>query len=91
MVLDTLRNIEYDEETFNLLKNNLIITYINRQERNGAQNDAWLYNYLSFDLDYLDDLEDIKKLNLDEMKKYIEKIDFTNYLSVRRIKKEENV
>ena len=32
-----------------------------------------------------------KKLNLDEMKKYIEKIDFTNYLSVRRIKKEENV
>ncbi len=91
MILDTINNIDYDEESFELIKNNLIITFINRQEQNSFQNDSWLDNYLSYDLDYLENIEDIKRENVKEMKEVLDKVDFSNYLVVKRMKKEENV
>ena len=91
MILDTLNNIDYDEERFELIKNNLIISFINKQEQVGFQNNSWLENYTIYGLDYLDDIDDIKKENIKEMKEVLEKIDFTNYLVIKRVKKEDNV
>lgn len=91
MILETLNNIDYDEENFEIIKNNLIISFINKQEQNSFQNNSWLDNYLIYDLDYLDSIDDIKKENTKEMKEVLEKIDFSNYLVVKRVKKEENV
>jgi len=91
MILNTINNIDYDKELFEIIRNNLILSFINKEEKAGFQINSWLENYLEYDLDYVDTLEDIKKDNIKDMKETLNKIDFSNYLVVRRMKKERNV
>lgn len=91
MILNTINNINYDKELFEIIRNNLILSFINKEEKAGFQISSWLENYLEYDLDYVDTLEDIKKDNIKDMKETLNKIDFSNYLVVRRMKKERNV
>lgn len=91
MIMDTLKRVDCDEERFEMMKNNIIIAFINKSEQNSFKNISWLDNYIMYDLDYLDNLEELKAENVEDMKRMIGELDFSNYLVVKRVKKEENV
>ena len=91
MIMDTLKRVDCDKEKFEMMKNNIIIAFINKSEQNSFKNISWLDNYIMYDLDYLDNLEELKVENVEDMKRMIGELDFSNYLVVKRVKKEENV
>ena len=86
MILRTLNNLEYDKESFRIWKNNLLIDYITICDNIFFENRTMLANYYAYNIDYLENIEDIKRLNLEEGIKLLNKLEFNNYLSIKRVK-----
>lgn len=86
LILNTIDNLEYDEHSFKIWKNNLLIDYITVCDNNFFENRTMLTNYYAYNIDYLEDIEDIKSLNLEEGIKLINNLEFNNYLTIKRVK-----
>ena len=79
MIMNKLDNLEFDEESFKVWKNTEIITMINKHETFTNIVSDYIENVNLYDYYSYDDLDFIKDLSLDECKKMINRLDFTNY------------
>jgi len=84
-IIDTLNNLEYDEEDFNTWKNHRIINTINKMEEVSYKINNFMNNYNFYGYEDYDDLEFIKSLNFKECKDMISNIDFSNICVIRNI------
>jgi len=78
LLLDKMNNLEFTEDDFIKWKNKEIISKINGLENYNEivrdyMDNVYLYDYYNYD-----DIKFIKKLNLDECIKYIDKLDLSN-------------
>ena len=87
-IISTINNIKYNKEDFIVWNNNNIISYINGDEGIYFKNYLILDSLINYNCDYLETLEDIKKYNLEEAIDLFNKLEFNNYLEIRRIKGE---
>ena len=79
VLIDKINNLEYDKEQFKVWQNTEIISMINKHEHfpnivNDYLDNVTLYDYYSYD-----DLDFIKSLSIEECKKFISKLDLSNY------------
>ncbi len=91
LILETINNPSYDREAFETIKNNQLINYINKMEKPIYEIYTWIDNYFVLGIDYIDTIKDVEGDNIEDMKKYISSLDFTNYLEVRRKKSKKDV
>lgn len=91
MVFDELNNLKnLSEEKFELDKNSSIINLILRDENIYSKIFPFIENVITYNYPYLDEVEDVLRLNYKEYVKYINKLDFSNYIEliVKNKKKE---
>ena len=79
---EALNNFQDKKEEFELYKKSLIAEIAVRPERIGSVMGPFMENVIAFDLPYQDNIELIQSLNYQEFKKYIKRLDFTNYAVV---------
>ncbi len=79
LLLDKMNNLVFDEDVFNNWKNKQILTKINDFENNSTAIRDYMDNVYLYDYYKYDDVNFIKSLNLEECKKMIGKLDFSNY------------
>lgn len=85
-VQDIIKNKPINEEEFKIWKNNVIISIILREEHPGKMIAPFLDNILTFHYDKPDTVEDVNSLNIEELREFINRIDFGEYCIVSRIK-----
>lgn len=80
-IFDCIKSLDsFDEEKFNINKKNTIIRLILRDENIFSMIFPFIDNIVYFDYPYLDSVEDVYKLNFSDYKKYINDLDFSNYV-----------
>lgn len=87
-VQDIIKNKPINEEEFKIWKNNVIIAIILREEHPGKMIGPFLDNILTFHYDKPDTVEDVNSLNIEELKEFLNRIDFSEYCIISRIKEE---
>lgn len=70
---------EFDSEVFELKKNNSILRIILRDEDIYSMVSSFISNLMTFNYPYQDTVNDIEKLNVDDCKKILSSLDFSNY------------
>ena len=79
-VINTIKNIDnFDEELFNLDKDETIIHLILRDDSLAETISPLIGNIVYYDYPYLDEISDTDRLTFDTFKKVIKNIDFSNY------------
>jgi predicted Zn-dependent peptidase len=86
---DRLKEPIFSEDNFNRWKNNLIIERINSMEKVGFLRKNFIDNLLKYNYKSVDTLDFIKSFNLDECKKLLGNLNFTDYSIVKNIVKED--
>ena len=69
----------FDEEKFELDKNNCIISMILRDENIFKTIIPFVNNIVDFNYPYVDTVEDIEAFNFEEFKDMIKELDFSHY------------
>ncbi|MCX4364303.1 MAG: insulinase family protein [Bacilli bacterium] len=87
-VQDIITKKPINEEEFKIWKNNVIISIILREEHPGKMLSPFLDNILTFHYEHSDTVEDINSLNIEELKEYLNRIDFSEYCIISRLKEE---
>lgn len=88
-VQEIIDNKPINEEEFSIWKNNIIISVLLREEHPGKMIGPFLDNILTFKYDKPDTIEDVNSLNVTELREFLNRLDFSEYSIVSRIK--ENV
>lgn len=82
---DTLHNLVYDPEWFQLYVNQLKMTVGLRKDSINSITGSFIQNVLSFNYEKLDEVDVLEKFNLEECKSFYNNIDFSNKTIVRII------
>ncbi len=85
-VQDIINNKPINEEEFYIWKNNVLISIILREEHPKKMIGPFLDNILTFNYDKPDTIEDVNSLNLDELREFLNRIDFREYCIISRRK-----
>ena len=91
MVFDELKNLnDLSREKFELDKNTSIINLVLRDESIYNKIFPFIENVITYNYPYLDEVEDVLRLNYKDYVKNISKLDFSNYIEliVKNKKKE---
>ena len=79
-IINTIEEMNsFDEEKFELDKNNCIISMILRDENIFKTIIPFVNNIVDFDYPYVDTVEDIEAFNFEEFKDMIKELDFSHY------------
>ena len=78
LILDKMKNLEFDKELFKIWKNKHIITQINSLENFNSVVRDYMDNIYLYNLYDYDDIDFVKDLSIDECNKLINKLDFSN-------------
>ncbi len=79
LLFDKMNNLEYNDNSFKIWKDRQIIHMINSLEKFTNVVRDYMDNVYLYDLYMFDDIKFIKKLNIDECRKLIGGLDFSNY------------
>ena len=90
LLFDKLNNLEYDEQLFEQWKNKQIIAKVNSLEEFSNAVKDYMDNVYLYGLYQFDDIDFVRKLNIEECKKLMSKLDTTNYSVIICRKGEEN-
>lgn len=85
-VQEIIKNKPINEEEFKIWKNNVIISIILREEHPGKMIGPFLDNILTFKYEKIDTVEDVNSLNVEELREFLNRIDFSEYCIISRIK-----
>lgn len=85
-VQEIISNKPINEEEFKIWKNNVIISIILREEHPGKMISPFLDNILTFHYEKPDTIEDVNSLNVVELKEFLNRLDFSEYCIISRIK-----
>lgn len=86
LIFDTLGNIKFDKEMFDIWKNKCIINYLVKSDQLSFILNNYYENITEYDYDGLDTLEEVEELNIEECKKMIKELDFSNYCKIVQTK-----
>ena len=88
IIMDKMNKLSHDETSFKMFLNRVLINSINAFESISNVAGSYISNLRSCNYDEVDDIKVIKKLNYNECMELINRLDFSNYCIVKRIKGE---
>ena len=88
IILDKMNKLTHDEASFNMFHNRVLIKSINAFENINNYANSYVDSLRTCNYDEIDDIKTIKKFNYKEFKELIERLDYSNYCVIKRIKGE---